>query len=179
MPDPRNHPRIQAGLLIDRLERMPQALRAMSAMVHHADASWKPDERSWSLLEIVCHLVDEETDDFRARLRSTLETPGRDWDPIDPEGWAVQRGYSGHDLSERLDRFKAERGVSVAWLRSLRDPDWTTERVHPRFGSMHAGDLLGAWVAHDALHLRQISRRLHQLACRDAGPFGVEYAGSW
>ncbi len=172
-------PCIHAGLLIDRLERAPQALRALCAMVHHTDASWKPDERSWSLLEIVCHLVDEETDDFRARLRSTLETPHRDWNPIDPEGWAVQRGYAEHDLSERLDRFKVERGASVAWLRSLHDPDWSTERVHPRLGSMRAGDLLGAWAAHDALHLRQISRRLHQLARRDAGPFGTGYAGSW
>lgn len=31
-----------------------------------------------------------------------------------------------------------------------------------------------------ALHLlRRIAKRLHQLAGRDAGPFGTGYAGSW
>lgn len=172
-------PSIHAGLLIDRLERTPDALRALCAMVHHTDVSWKPDERSWSLLEIVCHLADEETDDFRARLRSTLEDPAREWAPIDPEGWVSQRNYAEQDLSERVDRFESERAASIVWLRSLDHPDWAAERVHPRFGSMRAGDLLAAWAAHDALHLRQISRRLYQLARRDAGPFDPGYAGSW
>lgn len=172
-------PSIHAGLLIDRLERTPDALRALTAMVHHADAAWRPDEKCWSVLEIVCHLVDEETDDFRARLKSTLEDPAREWAPIDPAGWASQRGYAEHDLSERLDRFERERAASVAWLRSLGDPDWSAERRHPEFGSVRAGDLLAAWAAHDALHLRQISKRLHQLAERDAGPFTTGYAGAW
>jgi hypothetical protein len=39
--------------------------------------------------------------------------------------------------------------------------------------------LLASWAAHDALHLRQIARRLHGLAARDAGPYGVAYAGEW
>ena len=172
-------PSIHAGMLIDRLERTPDALRALCAMVHLADASWKPDDKSWSVLEIVCHLVDEETDDFRVRLKSTLEHPSRDWTPIDPEGWCHQRGYAEHDLSERLDRFASERAASIVWLRSLTDPDWSSQRVHPKFGSIRAGDLLTAWAAHDALHLRQISRRLHQLAVRDAGQFDPGYAGSW
>lgn len=172
-------PSIHAGMLIDRLERTPDALCALCAMIHHADTAWRPDEKSWSVLEIVCHLVDEETEDFRARLRSTLEAQSRDWAPIDPEGWCSQRNYAEQDLSERLDRFASERAESIAWLRSLEDPDWSSERVRPKFGSMRAGDLLAAWAAHDALHLRQISRRLHQLAVRDAGPFDPGYAGSW
>ena len=42
-----------------------------------------------------------------------------------------------------------------------------------------AGDLLAAWSAHDALHLRQISKRLYQIAQRDAGSYSVQYAGEW
>lgn len=172
-------PAIHAAGLIDRLGAMPDALRGVCAMICPADRRWRPDPKSWSALEIVCHLVDEERDDFRARLRSTIEEPSREWAPIDPAGWVEQRGYAEHHMDERLDRFEYERGVSIAWLRSLERPDWSAERVHPRFGSMRAGDLLGAWAAHDALHLRQLSRRIYQLSLRDAGPFGCGYAGDW
>lgn len=164
--------------LIRRLERGPEAV---TAMAHAAgpDAGWKPDDRSWSLLEIVCHLCDEETDDFRARLRSTLEDPRREWAPIDPEGWAVARAYASRDLETELARFRSERAASVAWLHQLDRPQWSSIRTHPRFGPIRAGDLLAAWAAHDALHLRQLSRRLYQLACRDAGGFDPVYAGTW
>jgi hypothetical protein len=172
-------PSIHAGRLIDRLEAAPAAVRALVSMLTPDEARWKPNADAWSVLEIVCHLADEEAEDFRARLRSTLEDPARDWTPIDPAGWATQRNYAEKDLAERLDRFTSERADSVAWLRSLDTPDWSAARVHPEFGSMRAGDLLAAWAAHDALHLRQIAKRLHQLAGHDAGPFETGYAGCW
>ena len=34
-------------------------------------------------------------------------------------------------------------------------------------------------VAHDYLHLRQISKRMYQLAERDAGDYSIRYAGEW
>lgn len=170
--------RFDPAALIQRLERGPEAIAAM-AHASGPDAAWKPDAGSWSVLEIVSHLCDEETDDFRARLRSTLEDPQRDWIAIDPEGWAVTRDYASRDLEGELARFRQERGASIAWLRGLDRPDWSSTRTPPRFGPIRAGDLLAAWAAHDALHLRQLSRRLHQLAQRDAGAFAPGYAGTW
>jgi hypothetical protein len=57
--------------------------------------------------------------------------------------------------------------------------DFTRAYAHPKFGPLHAGMLLASWAAHDTLHARQISRRLHDLAARDAGPYSVSYAGEW
>ena len=78
-----------------------------------------------------------------------------------------------------LADYKGERLRSVGWLRELRSPDYSKAYVHPKFGSISAGQLLGSWAAHDALHLRQIAKRLHGLATRDASPHGVGYAGEW
>lgn len=50
---------------------------------------------------------------------------------------------------------------------------------HPKLGVFHAGDLLSAWVAHDLLHLKQITKRLYQRTVAEAKPFGTEYAGEW
>ena len=35
---------------------------------------WKPSANKWCLLEIVCHLYDEEREDFRARVKHVLGT---------------------------------------------------------------------------------------------------------
>jgi hypothetical protein len=78
-----------------------------------------------------------------------------------------------------MEAFLEERRRSLAWLRGLASPDWSRVHSHPRFGSMAAGDLLAAWVAHDLLHLRQLSRLLYERLREVVHPFKVDYAGSW
>lgn len=165
--------------LIDRMARFPGALEALLAGAPPEDARWKPSPRDWSLLEIVCHLCDEEAEDFRTRLRITIASPEEPWPGIDPERAVVERRCNERDLHERLDHFAQERRASIGWLRSLPRPDWSVAHEHPKLGPIRAGDLLLAWAAHDALHLRQVARRLHQLAQRDAPGFRAGYAGQW
>ena len=140
---------------------------------------WKPPSGNWSILEIVCHLGDEEVEDFRTRVRMTLENPGDDWPPIDPEGVAISRKYQDSSIDDALERFLVERAESVRWLRSLKDPNWQLAYQHPRFGRIQAGEVLTAWVAHDHLHTRQIAKRLFEMSARDGEPYSTSYAGEW
>lgn len=171
---------MNVAALIDRLERFPPVLTALVGMVTPEQARLKPASGAWSILEIVCHLGDEETDDFRARLRMTLEDPTIVWPKTDPEAAARDGRYNERDLRHELDRFIRERGESVKWLRSLAAPNWNNTVV--RSGrTMRAGDLMVSWVAHDALHIRQTAKRLYELAAADGQPegFGTRYAGEW
>lgn len=170
---------MQAGAIIDRLMHFPAAVRALSAAASPADARWKPAPEHWSILEICCHLLDEEREDFRPRLESTLRDPGAAWPSLALDGVAEKRGYNQRDLAPVVAEFAAERARSVAWLRSLPSPDWATAYIHPKIGPIRAGDLLASWAAHDALHLRQIAKRLHGLAGRDGDGFSTRYAGEW
>ena len=170
---------MNANALIDSLAGFAEILPAAVKGVSPSDARWKPDDGAWSILEIVTHIADEETADFRCRLEHTLRDPSADWPPIDPEAWAVERRYNEGDLGETLARFIIERQASVKWLHELGDADWSTTRTHPKLGSMRAGDLLAAWAAHDVLHLRQIAKRRFQIIERDAGGYATAYAGSW
>lgn len=163
--------------IIDRLEGFIDVLPALAGSVGTGDAGWKPDGASWSVVEIVAHLADEEVEDFRTRVRLTLADPGQPWPPIDPEGWARERNYQNRDLGPEIDRWVVERRASIVWLRSLASPAWDNAFRHPRFGPIHAGDVLASWAAHDALHARQIAKRLWQLAKRDSGVFNTSYAG--
>jgi hypothetical protein len=143
-------------------------------------ARWKPPTGEWSILEIVRHLVDEEIEDFRRRVRLTIETPEQEWPAIDPPKWAVDRKYNQGALEDAVPEFVHERAISTTWLKSLgRDVNWHSTHTHPKFGSIRAGDLLTAWAAHDDLHLRQIAKRLYQLTQRDGGEFSTAYAGEW
>lgn len=168
---------MDAAALIARLAPFPDTLDALLARLPDADWRWRPAEGGWSILEVVNHLVDEEVEDFRARVRLVLEDTAKEWPPLDPEGIVVSRRYQERDPKESLRRFRDERAASLAWLSGLVAPKWETTKSHPRAGKLSAADLLASWAAHDARHLQQIAKRLHGLAARDGAPWSVAYAG--
>ncbi len=59
------------------LARFGHMLREIVRDVQPDDARWRPAGGAWSILEVVCHLGDEEEYDFRPRIESTLATPTR------------------------------------------------------------------------------------------------------
>ena len=84
--------------LIQSLDRFGSMLPEVVRDVSPTNARWKPPDGAWSILEVVCHLADEEEFDFRERIRLVLNDPEESWPPIDPEGWAVARRYNEGDL---------------------------------------------------------------------------------
>lgn len=166
--------------VIQRLRENADVFAALVRGVDDAQARWRPAPDRWSILEVVCHLADEESRDFRTRLDLTLHRPGEPWPPIDPEGWVEEERYAERDLAEEIKRFRSGRTHSVEWLRGLDDPDWTLTYEHPTAGTLPASDLLASWLAHDLIHVRQVSR-LHRQYLEAALMPGcrVGYAGRW
>lgn len=162
-----------------RLAGTPGALRALLTSLPAPDATRRPPGGAWSINEIVGHLLDEERDDFPPRLRSLLSDPGAKWPRLDPEASARERRHSERPLAELLAAFEAERARSVAWLNGLGSPDWSLVYEHSPPGPITAGQLLACWAAHDALHVRQVAKRLFELAQRDAEGASLAYAGEW
>lgn len=128
------------------------------------------------MLEIAGHLVDEEREDFRTRVRVTLETPGTLPPPIDPEGWVKTRNYAGQDYVSKVSEWRKEREASVVWLRSLDTPDWSSSFTHRQFGLLSAGMFLANWLAHDQLHMLQIMRQRY-FYFAEIGGEDLRYAG--
>lgn len=142
------------------------------------EASWRarPAPGEWAPVEIVCHLRDEEAEDFGARLRVILEGGAR-FAPNDPERLAVDRQYRQANPSEALAAFRARRRTSLDLLGSV-VPDrllGTAER--PSGGRLSGLDLLASWVAHDRLHLQQLAGTLARRWADRWAPLQVEYAG--
>jgi hypothetical protein len=168
-----------AQWLAGRLHHQAGIVERLVGDVSQTQAVWKPVPDQWSILEVVCHLADEEVLDFRTRLALVLRDPEADWPPIDPPGWAVERRYNERELEDAVAGFLGERAASVAWLRGLADPDWTATHTHPQLGPLRARDLAASWAAHDLLHVRQITRLRFQYLAVDFPDGDSGYAGRW
>ena len=163
----------------ERLSASARAIEALARGLDPEDARWRPAADRWSAVEILAHLLDEEREDFRVRLEYTLERPDEPFPTIDPEGWCEARRYRERDAGEVLDGWSAERERSLAWLRGLGAIDLSLQHDTAWGRPIAAGDLLGAWVAHDLLHLRQLTGVLHARLAAEVSPYGLDYAGSW
>ena len=168
-----------AGLLADsrrQLAQLPNILDALLTDLDDATARARPSPLEWAPVEIVCHLRDEETEDFAARLHAVLE--GRTaFAPIDPSGWVAERRYREADLREELAQFRGRRAVTIAWLDTIVPDRLGSSVPHPAIGELFGLDLLVAWVTHDRLHLSQLAGTLGRLWSSRWAPLKAEYAG--
>lgn len=160
-----------------RLSHNADTIRTLIEGVMEDQARWKPSPQEWSILEVINHLYDEEHEDFRRRLDLLLHHPDQPWPDIDPEGWVVERRYNQRDLEASFNDFLQERRYSLSWLKSLSSPAWETTYNHPEIAQLSAKDLLASWVAHDFLHIRQLTELHWQYL--SAKPYIVAYAGAW
>ena len=133
-----------------------------------------PDE--WAPVEIVCHLRDEEAEDFGARIRVILEGGPR-FTPIDPEGWATARRYHEADPGAALAAFREHRAASLAILSGVAPERFAASGESPSGLRLSGLDLLVAWVAHDGLHLRQLAGTLTREWADRWAPLRADYAG--
>lgn len=140
---------------------------------------WKPSAEKWSMIEIVNHLYDEDREDFRYRLRSTLENPEKEWFKIEPEKWITERNYAARDYQESVNNFIDERKESIVWLRGLEQPEWKQCYVHPKAGPLTAEFMLTNWLAHDYHHIRQINALKYEYLKENTTPTPLDYAGEW
>lgn len=164
--------------IISELNRNKAVLRELLAGTSQEEYLWRSAPEKWNLLEIVCHLYDEEREDFRARTKHCLEIPGQAMPAIDPVGWVKERKYAEQDYNATLAKFLEERERSVEWLRSLKAPNWASAYQHPKMGPVSAWLILSNWLAHDHLHIRQIIRTKY-LRLKELSGEKLDYAGEW
>ncbi len=169
---------METQFILEELNRNKKVFKAIFENVSEQTYLWRPAPNKWCLLEILCHLYDEEKEDFRARIQHTFENPEQPMKPIDPVGWVLQRKYIEQDYKIILEKFLAERDISVEWLAGLHDAKWNNTYQHSQLGEISAAMFLSAWLAHDYLHIRQITRTKYQYLKNLSG-HDLSYAGKW
>lgn len=164
--------------LYQELVNSTEMIRSLLTGITQEESQVKPDSESWSILEVICHLYDEEREDFREHLDFILHRQNEEWHGIDPEGWVTERKYNEKIFVEMQEKFFAERWKSLEWLKGLSETNWETAYIS-QFGSMKAGDMFTSWVAHDNLHVRQLVELRRSRVERITKPYDIQYAGDW
>ncbi len=159
------------------LARTPGILDLLVGELDVAGLRARPAAGRWSPLEILCHLRDEEREDFGARLRVVLAGGGV-FAPIRPAEWVVERHYQEAEPKAALGEFRARRTETLELLAGV-DPSALHATGYPesRQFTLSGLDVLAAWAAHDLLHLRQLTGTLAQNWARSLPALRVDYAG--
>ena len=169
---------MEVDYIIRQLDLNKRAFEQLLKVKSTKEATWKPGPDKWCLLEIICHLVDEEVEDFRVRVKTALYPDQYDLIPIDPEGWVESRQYMAQDYEEKVAEWLGEREKSLHWLQSLSHPNWQSHPEHPEMGPITAMRFLANWLAHDHIHIRQILK-VRQAYLEHITGQNLSYAGNW
>lgn len=164
--------------IVKDLSKNKDIFKSLLSGLSKDEILWKQTDEKWCLLEIICHLCDEEVEDFRTRTKHVLESRESGPHPIDPQGWVVKRDYINQDFDKKLEEFLLEREKSISWLNSLDSPNWENSYVHPELGTMTGWLFLTNWLAHDYLHIRQIMKLKFDYL-KENSKESLSYAGNW
>lgn len=172
--------------LYQELTHSTEMIRTLLAGIGAEEARMKPSKTAWSILEVTCHLYDEEREDFREHLdfiistslNASLHRQHEEWHSIAPQAWVKLRKYNEQDFGKMKANFFRERTKSLIWLKSLKSTDWNIT-YRSKWGAMRAGDMFACWVAHDNLHIRQLVELRRWHIERMSKPYKIRYAGEW
>ena len=164
--------------LYQEMVNSTEIIRALTANISQEEAQVKPTPETWSILEVICHLYDEEREDFHEHLDFILHRQNEEWHKIDPQDWVTSRKYNEQNFIEMQIKFFEERRKSLDWLIDLSNADWDITYT-TQYRSISAGEMFAAWVAHDNLHIRQLVELKGFHIEKIAQPYTIEYAGDW
>ena len=164
--------------IIEELKRNKTVFKNLLENLPPEQYNWRFNPDKWCLLEILCHLIDEEREDLRQRVRNILINPELPLNSIDPIGWVKSRKYNERDFNAELKEFLHERDNSIKWLEHLENPKWDNFYKHPKLGNLSAKMIFANWLAHDYLHIRQILKLKYEYLKNISGE-DLSYAGDW
>jgi hypothetical protein len=153
---------------------------ALNALLRNLPDTWTRSdegENTWSVFEVVGHLIHGERTDWIPRAKIILHSgESRTFEPFDR--LAQRRESAGRSLPELLDEFASLRSANLDELRSwnLQPADFDRTGRHPAFDRVTLSELLATWAAHDLTHLHQISRIMANQYREAVGPW-TEFLG--
>lgn len=159
------------------LARTPSTLNAFLRDLPETWTRRNEGEETWSVFDIVGHLIHGERTDWMPRARMILEFgESQAFEPFDR--LAQERESQGKSLAELLDEFALLRAQSLDQLRdlNLRAEDLARRGRHPALGVVTLSQLLATWAVHDLTHLHQISRVMAHQFRQAVGPWS-KYLG--
>jgi len=148
--------------LQDTIALLSRTPAALDSLLRGLPENWTHRNEggsSWTVFDVVGHLIHGERTDWMPRARRILESGNaRAFDKFDRGGHEEE--IRGKSLGQLLDEFSKARSENIGALRGLNltAADLGRPGLHPALGAVTMSQLLATWAAHDLTHVHQISR---------------------
>jgi hypothetical protein len=159
---------------ISLLARTPAALDGLLRDLPETWTLGNEGENSWSVVDVVGHLIHGDRTDWMPRTRIIMEFgETRTFVPFDMSGHKGE--IQGKSLGQLLDEFARLRSKNLDELRAmkLRPEDLERRGRHPEFGTITLSQMLATWAVHDLTHVHQISRVMAYQYREFVGPWSA------
>jgi FMN phosphatase YigB (HAD superfamily) len=134
---------------------------ALFGMLENVQADYwhkRPDPNEWSILQILCHLVESEERDQRPRLERIL----REDNPfiVAPHPSGPNLPVCDDDGMRVAQKFVHARKQTLDFIATLQPEDWQRPARHSVFGLTTLVEMAHFTAQHDRLHLNQLCQTI-------------------
>jgi hypothetical protein len=156
--------------ILAQLDSFPLTIEALVGGLPESLTQQNEGPNTWSVREIVAHLIHGEYTDWLPRIRMILEF--QDSKTFEPFVRAPEQNESS-SMVELLREFRKLREANLAQVRALQltPSQLALPGRHPALGLVTMSQLIATWAAHDLTHLHQLSRVLAYPLRYEVGPW--------
>lgn len=145
--------------VVQELAAMPGRLRRTVAGAPHQALLRAPAADGWSAFQTVCHFRDAALV-YAGRFRFIVFNQDPFLPDYDENNWVASSNDRVEDMAAILDEIASSRSDLVRVLSRLSDGGWRRAGRHEAMGPVVLEDYARHQVAHEEMHLAQISRAL-------------------
>lgn len=144
--------------VIDRFEAGGAELQEAIQGLTDAQLDAHPVPGTWSIREIVCHLMD--TDLIAAyRMKRVIAEDRPAWDMYDENAFAANLDYAHRDVQVACEVFRLNRVMMASLLRGLPEAAFTRAAEHAEVGEITLDAFLRLYTHHLRHHLAFVKRK--------------------
>ena len=146
--------------LLDAYAKGESEIRRVIAGLSDSDLEARPrGPKSWSIKEIVLHLLDSEIQGVY-RIRKAWAEPGATLPTYEEDLWTAKFNHqqaTRAEMEQALALFGLLRQDTMKVFQRAGEKDWTERYAqHPKYGRLTLGNLLEIYADHSERHIAQI-----------------------
>lgn len=153
---------ISTAVVAETLVATPNVLRTLLAPVPAALHTWRADERSWSINEVIGHLIAVDQVAFANRIVQMVDQAHPTLTVFDVHALAEARQDQQRTVDSLLTELAEGRNEYALLVRSLTPAQMQRTGYHSKYGNFCVSDFVYEWAYHDHAHLQQIMEIMKQ-----------------
>ena len=155
---------------LELLERTPNTLEHLVIGLSDGWLQSNEGENTWTVKEVVDHLVQCEKTNWIPRILSIVED--ENLNPFPSFDRFAHLTTPTASIDESIMLLKQLRQENMSLLKNLQPTIQLSKKgLHPEFGEVTLEQLLSTWVVHDLTHISQIVRVMAKRYSNDVGPW--------